>query len=76
MYAELDAMFPDHYYFYEVVGTMGEALEKCGRLTLDAPQVFNHNGVIVFASKQNLGTDISWLKPVAGTPVDAESSEA
>lgn len=74
MYEELNAAFPGHTHFYEVGNmTMGEALERCARMTGDDGQVLNFQGKIIFAVKHALATtEITWLNPVAGSPVDAE----
>jgi hypothetical protein len=72
MYNELNNIFPDHFYFYEV-GNMsfGDALERCARLTGDDGHVVNYQGRIVFAVKHKLVTDdISWLNPVPGSPIE------
>lgn len=76
MYNELTIGFPDHTHFYEVGNmTMGEALDRCARMTGDDGQVLNYQGKIVFAVKHALDTnEISWLNPVAGSPIDVDVS--
>jgi hypothetical protein len=72
MFDELNAAFPYHSNFYEVSGlVMSEAMERCARLTGDDGMVFNFQGKIIFAVKHALDTaNISWLNPVAGSPID------
>jgi hypothetical protein len=48
-------------------------MERCARLSGDDGHVFNFQGKIVFAVKHALETtDISWLNPVSGSPIDGE----
>ena len=74
MYEELATAFPTHTHFYEVSNlTMGDALDRCARLTLDEGQVLTFQNKIVFAVTHALETtDITWLNPVAGSPIDGE----
>jgi len=75
-FAELDAAFPGHTHFYQINGlSFSEALDRCARLTGDAAEVLNYNGMIIFAVKHHLESDgISWLNPVSGSPVDVTPS--
>lgn len=77
MYEELSAAFPNHNYFYEVSNlTMADALDRCARLTLDDGQVLTFQNKIVFVVKHALATtDITWLNPVAGSPIEGTASE-
>jgi hypothetical protein len=70
MFNELNAAFPDHNYFYEVVGlTLTDAMMSCARLTAGDPHVINYNGKIIFASQQSINTaDINWLLDVYKEP--------
>lgn len=72
MFDELNAVFPNHTNFYEISGlTMTEALERCARLSGDDGHVLTYQGRIIFAVKHALSTsDISWINPVAGSPID------
>ena len=72
MYDELFAAFPDHSYFYEVSNmTMNDALERCARMTGDNGLVSTYQNKIIFAVKHSLDTnDITWLSPVAGSPLN------
>jgi hypothetical protein len=67
MFNELNAAFPDHSNFYEVVGlTLTDAMMSCARLAAGDPHVINYNGKIIFASQQNINTtDINWLLEIA-----------
>jgi len=75
-FTELDAAFPGHTHFFNVSGlSFSEALDRCARLTGDAAEVLNYNGMIIFAVKHALETDgIPWLNPVPGSPVDVTPS--
>ena len=77
MYDNLNAAFPNHTHFYIVNGLqMAEALDRCARMTGDDGQVFNYQNMIVFAVKHKLETtDITWLDPVPGSPIDVTPSE-
>jgi hypothetical protein len=76
MFDELNAAFPGHSHFYEVIGiTLSDALERCARLTGDEGHVFQYKSKIVFAVKHDLGNEIDWLTPVEGTPVDVDVTE-
>jgi len=74
MFEELNNAFPNHTHFYEVNGmVMSDAMERCARLSGDDGHVFNYQGKIIFAVKHALETtDISWLNPVTGSPIDGE----
>jgi hypothetical protein len=76
MFDELNAAFPEHTNFYEVNGlVLSEAMERCARLTGDNGLVFNYNGKIIFAVKHwQETTDIEWLNPVAGSPIEGTAS--
>lgn len=71
MFEELNAMFPDHTHFYEIVG-MGitEAMDFGARMAAGDPHVINYNGKIIFAVQHAI--DVSnndLLQEVPGTPV-------
>ena len=77
MFNELDAIFPNHKRFYEVVGlSLAEAMERAARLTGDDSHVLNYQGKIIFAVQHSLDvTGIDWLTEVPGTPmVELESA--
>lgn len=76
MYNELNSIFPDHFYFYDV-GNMsfGEALERCARLSGDDNHVVNYQGRVIFAAKNAIDVNaISWLNPVAGSPINNQDN--
>ena len=76
MFEELNKMFADYTHFYEVGMTLNEALERCARLTGDDGHVLNYGGKVIFAVKHPIGvnaSEISWLTPVSGQPVDVVS---
>ena len=77
MFNELNDAFPDHNYFYEVVGlTLTDAMMSCARLAAGDPHVINYNGKIIFASQQLINTnEISWLLDIKAHDTPAELVE-
>jgi len=76
LFSELDAAFPNHTHFYEVVGlSMAEALDRCARMTGGVGQVFAFQGKTIFAVQHDLGNENDWLRPVDGSPADEASAE-
>lgn len=76
MFNELNSAFPDHSFFYEVLGlTLTDAMMSCARLTAGDPHVINYNGKIIFASQQEINTkEISWLVDVYKDPTTPSKS--
>lgn len=73
MYEELNNIFPNQYWFYEVSGlTMTEAMDRCARLTGNAAHVINYQGRIVFASVHEIGNDNPWLSLIGGPQSNEE----
>jgi len=76
MYEELNRIFPNQWWFYEVVGlTLTEAMDRCARMTGQQAHVVNYQGKIVFASVDEIDTSVSWLSLIGG-PVQNSSEEA
>jgi len=78
MFDELNAAFPDHTHFYEVVGLpLAEAMDQCARLTAGEVQVVNYQGKIIFAVQHYLSVSgAGWLVEVPGAPEEAVVEEA
>jgi hypothetical protein len=75
-YDDLNALFPNHYYFYQFAGgDMNAAMDLCARLTGDASHVIERNGAIYFAVTHDLGSEISWLTAVDGQPTNIDPTE-
>lgn len=69
LYEELDSMFPSHSHFYFVeLSSINEALERCARLTDQPTHIFDYSGKIIMSVQHSLGSEISWLKEVPGSP--------
>lgn len=75
MFNELNASFPDHSYFYEVVGySLTDAMMRCAVMAAGDSHVINYNGKIIFASQQKLNTtDITWLIDIVEPTVVEET---
>ena len=69
MYEELNKIFPNQWWFYEVVGlNINEAMDRCARMTGDQAHVINFQNKIIFASVNEIGNDNSWLNLIGGPP--------
>jgi hypothetical protein len=74
MYDDMKAFFPGFSHFYMFTGgTFTQALELCGRLTGNDGQVSQRNGLIIFAVRHSVGTEIPWLTPVEGQIEEPET---
>lgn len=76
MYEELNRIFPNQWWFYEVIGlTLTEAMDRCARTTGQQAHVINYQGRIIFASVDEVGNQIPWLSLIGGpsqnTPEEA-----
>lgn len=75
MYEELNKIFPNQWWFYEVLGmTITEAMDRCSRMTGEPSHVINYQGRIVFASVSEIGNDNPWLVLIGG-PKPVEDDE-
>lgn len=73
MYEELNNIFPNHWWFYEVIGlNITEAMDRCARMTGDPAHVINYQGRIIFASVNEIGNDNPWLILIGGPKVAEE----
>lgn len=77
LYDELNEMFPSHNYFYTVtLPTIGEALDRCARLTGDPSHVFQYQGQTIMCVQHPLvdsdNGGVNWLRAIPGNPVDEE----
>jgi hypothetical protein len=72
LYEQLNAAFPNQWWFYETVGlNINDAMDRCARLLGSEGHVVNYQGRIVLASGNELSyEDIPWLNLIGGPPID------
>lgn len=76
MFDELNAAFPNHTHFYEVVGlTLAEAMDRSARLTGGDSHILNYQGKVIFAVQHDVNVSgFDWLIEVPGAPVVEETA--
>ena len=76
MFDELNAAFPDHTHFYEVVGlSLADAMDRSARLTGGDCHILNYQGKIIFAVQHDVNVSgFDWLVNVPGAPVVEETA--
>lgn len=77
MYDDMKDIFHSYTHFYIFTGgSFTTALEMCARLTGNDGQVAQRNGLIIFAVRHSIGTEIPWLTPVEGQIENPEEESA
>lgn len=76
MFDELNAAFPNHTHFYEVVGlSLADAMDRSARLTGGDCHILNYQGKIIFAVQHDVNVSgFDWLIDVPGAPVVEETA--
>lgn len=69
MYEELNRIFPNQWWFYDVIGLpLTEAMNRCARMTGQQAHVINYQGRVIFASVDEISADVPWLSLIGGPP--------
>jgi hypothetical protein len=75
MYEELNNVFPNQFWFYEVMGlNINDAMDRCARMLGSEGYVVNYQNKIILASVHEIGSGNPWLNLIGGPPIEVEAT--